>query len=89
MKLLNKVSMEEALHYEENSLGAFNYVLYVTFLSKWYKNRWKRKYDRYLSEIIADANAEDDIEEARKQGAALWEKHRIKLEAKLDRRSND
>ncbi len=89
MKLLNKVSMEEALHYEENALGAFSYFLYVTFLSKWYKKMWVRKYNRYLSEIIADANAEDEIEEARKQGAALWERHRIKLEAELDRRRND
>lgn len=58
MKLLNKVSMEEALHYEENSLGAVSYFLYVTFFSKWYKKMWARKYNRYLFEIIADANAE-------------------------------
>lgn len=58
MKLLNKVSMEEALHYEKNALGAVGHFLYVIGFGELYRKMWTRKYDRYLLEIIANANAE-------------------------------
>lgn len=58
MKLLNRVSMEEASHYELNALGVVNQFLYVTGFRKLYMKMWKRKYDRYLREIIAEANAQ-------------------------------
>lgn len=58
MKLLNKVSMEEALHYEKNALGAVGHFLYVIGFRELYMKMWKRKYNRYLQEIIANANAQ-------------------------------
>jgi len=57
-RVLNRVTMEEALHYEKNALGAVGHFLYVIGFRELYMKMWERKYNRYLQEIIANANAE-------------------------------